>query len=95
MDFSIGNVRELENIIEHAFACTKGTVITENKLPFYLRQTTPAPTPHGEDKNGHLDDEALHIRQTLQQSHWNRSLARKNWASAAPRSGAACASWIC
>ncbi|NIR50234.1 sigma-54-dependent Fis family transcriptional regulator, partial [candidate division KSB1 bacterium] len=32
-----GNVRELENIIEHVFARTKGSTITENKLPLYVR----------------------------------------------------------
>lgn len=31
-----GNVRELENILEHAYILCKGTTITENNLPSYL-----------------------------------------------------------
>ncbi|KAA3658685.1 MAG: AAA family ATPase, partial [Calditrichaeota bacterium] len=75
-----GNVRELENIIEHAFARTKGHVITANKLPFYLRQYTPLQNqPQPQQSNGHQEeDEAAQIRRVLQQCHWNRSLAAKN-----------------
>ncbi|MCA9734825.1 sigma 54-interacting transcriptional regulator [candidate division KSB1 bacterium] len=76
-----GNVRELENIIEHAFARTKGHVITANKLPFYLRQFSPmqenAPMAPINGKQAE-DDEAENIRRVLQQCHWNRSLAAKN-----------------
>ncbi|KAA3609622.1 MAG: PAS domain S-box protein [Calditrichaeota bacterium] len=77
-----GNVRELENIIEHAFARTKGSVITVNKLPYYLRQFVPfTESANSPPTNGNTDiqedEEADRIHTILQQCHWNKSLAAK------------------
>jgi PAS domain S-box-containing protein len=49
-----GNVRELENIIEHAMILTKGIEIQSRHLPSYLTRKhevshTPASLPEGED----------------------------------------------
>ncbi|MDZ7292126.1 MAG: sigma 54-interacting transcriptional regulator [candidate division KSB1 bacterium] len=70
-----GNVRELENAIEHAFARTTGNVITEQKLPLAIRHhsvihetvTTP------EKGNG----ECERIFQALEQARWNRNRAAR------------------
>jgi PAS domain S-box-containing protein len=73
-----GNVRELENIIEHAFARTKGHIITENKLPLYLRESTRSST-HNVDaaKNCKDLEESSKILQALLRNHWNREHAAR------------------
>jgi transcriptional regulator with PAS, ATPase and Fis domain len=73
-----GNVRELENIIEHAFARTRGHIITENKLPLYLREyKVSVPQNGGAVKNCKDLEESAKILQALQRNHWNRELAAK------------------
>ncbi|MCG8607593.1 sigma-54-dependent Fis family transcriptional regulator, partial [bacterium] len=68
-----GNVRELENIIEHAFVRINGNIITENKLPVYLRQAPSAGDDSGGDGGGGRDEESLQVRRALMQCHWNRN----------------------
>lgn len=70
-----GNVRELENVIEHAFARTHNHTITENKLPIYLRQNQPGSEAALKSQDGRQDDEGATILQVLQRNHWNREKA--------------------
>lgn len=70
-----GNVRELENAVEHAFARATGNVITEQKLPLAIRQNekSRASADCPEENNG----ECERIRRALQQTHWNRHRAAR------------------
>ncbi len=67
-----GNVRELENIIEHAFVLNRSGEIMVDDLPEYLR-------PKKDEKRtaiNSIDDlEAEFIKNTLRQYNWNRSKA--------------------
>ena len=67
-----GNVRELENIIEHAFVLNRSGEIMIDDLPEYLR-------PEKDDKRtaiNSIDDlEAEFIKNTLRHHNWNRSKA--------------------
>jgi PAS domain S-box-containing protein len=70
-----GNVRELENIIEHAFVRTNGSIISAAKLPYYVR---------GAGKDSSLSDtagdepaEQVRLQQVLRQCQWNRNKAAK------------------
>ena len=74
-----GNVRELENIIEHAFARTNGRTIAETKLPYYLRDVLPKQTSYQQhfQTMSELDDDAHRIKQALLKTHWNREKAAK------------------
>ena len=65
-----GNIRELENIIEHAFVLCRGSVINIKCLPENLQPpATSAPT-HSKS----LEDlEAAYLTESLRQNNWNRS----------------------
>jgi PAS domain S-box-containing protein len=65
-----GNVRELENAIEHAFVMCHGSEITPDHLPPHI--TTEA-CPH--NGNGHTSNEKELILQALQRYGGNRSRA--------------------
>ena len=68
-----GNVRELENIIEHAFILCKGTHIQKEHLPSNLyEQKTPT-----EEKKSIQKLEEEHIINTLQKSGTNLTKAAK------------------
>jgi PAS domain S-box-containing protein len=67
-----GNVRELENAIEHAFARTTGNMIIEQKLPLAIRQHMDSRKISAPD---HTDGEGQRILQALEQAHWNRNRA--------------------
>ena len=69
-----GNVRELENIIEHAFVMCTGTLITTDHLPEEIR---PASRSHFNEGNSvSLQKlEADYITAVLEKNDWNRSLA--------------------
>jgi two-component system response regulator PilR (NtrC family) len=41
-----GNIRELENIIQHAVTMTEGETIRSVDLPAHIRPVTPQPHPH-------------------------------------------------
>jgi PAS domain S-box-containing protein len=64
-----GNVRELENIIEHAFVLCKGGLIRFDHLPEHLRpEAKPEVSPAGS-----LEElEARFIREALRRNNWNR-----------------------
>ena len=71
-----GNVRELNNIIEHAVVLCPGSMIREEHLPRYLQQQ--APDSEATAKTGPLDDcERRTILSALQDNHWNRLAAAK------------------
>jgi len=60
-----GNVRELENIIEHASVLCRRDVITMEHLPRELTGTPYIPKPAGELKNHIMDSEKDLIRTML------------------------------
>ncbi|NOX90569.1 MAG: PAS domain-containing protein, partial [Calditrichaeota bacterium] len=66
-----GNVRELENIIEHAFVLCSDAIIQRKHLPVYLFENK-----HNNDSENYhqkLEDiEAELIIRTLREHHWNR-----------------------
>ena len=70
-----GNVRELENIIEHAFVLCHGGMIQPAHLPEYLRPAEPAPAAPSvktlQDLEAHL------IYETMQRHGWNRLATAK------------------
>ena len=65
-----GNVRELENAIEHAFVMCHGPEIAPEHLPLYI--TSHVSPQNG---NGHPLNEKDMILQTLGRYHGNRSKA--------------------
>jgi DNA-binding NtrC family response regulator len=65
-----GNVRELENAIEHAFVMCHGPEIAPKHLPLYI--ISDAPSQNG---NGHSLNEKEMILQTLGRYLGNRSKA--------------------
>jgi len=67
-----GNIRELENIIEHSFILCKGPVIELHHLPAYLRDE------HGPSRPVHQtieDVENIHILETLRKHGGNMTHA--------------------
>ncbi len=64
-----GNVRELENIIEHAFVLCRGTIIERGHLPQNLlaKEKKASPTVHSVD-----DFEKHMIEDALRKNDWNR-----------------------
>ncbi|NIS24156.1 PAS domain S-box protein [candidate division KSB1 bacterium] len=72
-----GNVRELENIIEYAFTCTKGNMIARNKLPEYLQRPESQNLELWQVSQEEKANERNRIRQALVQCHWNREQAAK------------------
>jgi PAS domain S-box-containing protein len=65
-----GNVRELENIIEHAFVLCPGGVIRPEHLPNYLHEALPVPAV---EIAGTLQEmEALFLTAALKRNNWNR-----------------------
>ena len=72
-----GNVRELENILEHALIICRDDVIRPKHLPDYMQHLDTAsepenlssPTTGGETDNA----ERQHILKVLRQNNWQRS----------------------
>jgi PAS domain S-box-containing protein len=68
-----GNVRELENAIEHAFVICGGNLIEAEHLPERILEATQTHTNgHGSSFNGHSSEEAI-IREALARNEGNRS----------------------
>jgi len=72
-----GNIRELENAIEYAFARTKDNQITAEKLPLAIRQhRSESRSGNAEAANcGGRSEEYARIRQALEKHRWNREQA--------------------
>ncbi len=68
-----GNVRELENIIEHAFVLCRGTLINAEHLPEPLRPQTGLPGTKG--RLALKEMEAQLIYEALRKHNWKRSAA--------------------
>jgi len=72
-----GNVRELENAIEHAFVLCKESVIQLHHLPKYLTSTSPQEAPV-RGKAAYLDyPEERILRELLQKHAGNKGAAAK------------------
>jgi PAS domain S-box-containing protein len=72
-----GNVRELENVIEHAFVLCRGGLITEQHLPPHLRRDTTdsgLQLPHGLTLQAM---QKLLIRNALKRNGGNRAAAAR------------------
>ena len=70
-----GNVRELENIIEHAFVLCQGGPIEVRHLPASLRGTDE-PGPLQPQEGASLKAlEKMHIADTIRRHHGNRTAA--------------------
>jgi PAS domain S-box-containing protein len=77
-----GNVRELENALEHAMVCSRGNVIEPEALPRSLLTEQAASAPHsvrnrqpaGSPAASSASEKETIIR-VLQSSRWNRGLA--------------------
>ena len=65
-----GNVRELENIIEHAFVLCKRGIIQVEHLPEELRGTTPIPAV--EIASTMREMESLFLIAALKRNNWSR-----------------------
>jgi transcriptional regulator with PAS, ATPase and Fis domain len=68
-----GNIRELENIIEHAIVVCRDDVINIEHLPDYLYQKT-AGLQGTREKGASLDDmERSFLYEAFRQNNWNRA----------------------
>lgn len=71
-----GNVRELENIIEHAFVlCKKGPILTRH-LPAYLQDSKKAGHLLS-DRCSLLEMETKMIHDALERNNWNKASAAR------------------
>ncbi len=66
-----GNIRELENIIEHAFVLCPDTQIEVSHLPETLRGKQPG-NDNKRDKSSFKDLEKTFIENALRKNNWNR-----------------------
>ncbi len=64
-----GNIRELENIIEHTFVLCRSSIIGVNDLPNHLR---PAKSSQEAPSASFDDFEAGFIKEALRKNNWNR-----------------------
>ncbi len=71
-----GNIRELENIIEHAFIMSPGGIIRPEHLPSYLHNQ-PRPIPVVEVASTWKEMEALFIIAALKRNNWSRKATAK------------------
>ncbi len=71
-----GNIRELENSLEYAFARTKDKMIHASKLPPNIRMHMDYSDRYiQEEPTSAKVDEYRKLRQVLEKHHWNRSKA--------------------
>jgi two-component system response regulator HydG len=76
-----GNIRELENILEHALIVCRRAVVEPQHLPDYVfhnRQTAPAAEPAGDADKPSDDPEKRRILDMLERHHGRRSQAAKD-----------------
>ena len=72
-----GNVRELENIVEHCFVLCPGRLIEPRHLPTTLRQRRGSALPGGGCDLTLEALETIHIRETIRRHGGNRKAAAK------------------
>jgi transcriptional regulator with PAS, ATPase and Fis domain len=72
-----GNIRELENIIEHASLICQGEIIQAEHLPLYVQARTCNRESIPVRSLDPAYDEAALIRETLSTQHWNRQATAK------------------
>ncbi len=72
-----GNVRELENVIEHAFVLCRGGLIERHHLPPALRNETDSKLPRGERALTLKALEAIHIADAIRRHGGNRTAAAR------------------
>ena len=65
-----GNIRELENIIEHAFILSPGGVIKPEHLPDYIQEQRPIPVVEIAATMNEM--ESLFIMGALKRNNWSR-----------------------
>ncbi len=70
-----GNIRELENIIEHGFVLCNGDMLKRHHLPDYLTMHECSPDISEAKHTSLQEAEQLTILKALQQSDYNRSAA--------------------
>ncbi len=73
-----GNIRELENIIEHAFVLCNGEIIEVRHLPAYLQGNKISAQPPVNPHTALQDAERQAILSALEQSNYNRSAAAEH-----------------
>jgi transcriptional regulator with PAS, ATPase and Fis domain len=69
-----GNIRELENAIEYAFARSNDDVIHRSKLPPSIKMLKPCKELYGIESG---EDEKSQIIDLLERYHWNKTLVAK------------------
>jgi PAS domain S-box-containing protein len=67
-----GNVRQLENAVEYAFARARGEILTVDLLPPDVRAANP-----GRVASGPETGETWEIRRALERNHWHHGLTAK------------------
>jgi PAS domain S-box-containing protein len=72
-----GNVRELENIVEHCFVLCTGGMIEPHHLPAHLGASADLSVPGGKGDLTLKALESMHIRQTIRRHQGNRDAAAK------------------
>ncbi len=75
-----GNIRELQNVVEYAFAVGRGPVLHLSELPPEFRELAPvagSASNELDDLALSADEEAALIRQALQQTHGKISVAAR------------------
>ena len=70
-----GNIRELENVIEHAFILSPGGVIKPEHLPDYIREQRPIPAVEIASTMNEM--ESLFIMGALKKNNWSRKQTAK------------------
>jgi len=73
-----GNIRELENILEHALILCQESVLRRKHLPDYLRQRIPAPGSLREKLGTSSASERSRILAALKRHNSNRSMAARD-----------------
>jgi transcriptional regulator with PAS, ATPase and Fis domain len=72
-----GNVRELENIIEHAFVLCRRGLIEKHHLPAAFRERIPGDVSHAHNGLTLRALEVIHIRDALRRCGGNRTAAAR------------------
>jgi len=72
-----GNVRELQNVIEHAFVLCREGIIEICHLPPSLRGAAEVPGPSGKRAHTLAELEALHVADAIRRNNGNRTAAAR------------------